>query len=68
VFRFANGYGASVLTPDPRGGDAEIAVIEFIGPGPYDYALTYATPVTGDVVRADAPEVPGILSRIASLS
>lgn len=66
VFRFPNGYGASVLTPDPRGGDAELAVIRFHGPSDA-YSLVYDTPITGDVRRLDGPEILPVLSAISAL-
>lgn len=51
VYRFDNGYGASVI----RGGryaygGLELAVVRFTGEGDYDFKICYDTPVTDDVV------------------
>lgn len=47
VFRFANGYGASVI--NPPSGRVELAVAKFHGEGHNDWDFDYSTPVTNDV-------------------
>jgi hypothetical protein len=69
IYRFGNGYGASVVTGEyTYGGDAglyELAVIHFDGD---DFELTYDTPITDDVVGwLDVPAVAELLARIAAL-
>jgi hypothetical protein len=53
IYRFPNGYGASVIRFSfSHGGDKglwELGVVEFYGEGDWDYRLTYETPVTDDV-------------------
>lgn len=51
IYRFDNGYGASVL----RGGSfayggLELAVAKFFGDGDDDWSLCYTTPITDDVL------------------
>ena len=65
-YRFANGYGASVVRHEySYGGSAglwELAVLD------RDGKLTYATPITGDVVGyLTEAEVEAYLDRIAAL-
>jgi len=61
IYRFDNGYGASVVrfTIAPGVGSYgagedlwELAVVRFTGPGvsPKDFELTYGTPLTDDVI------------------
>lgn len=54
VFRFANGYGASVVrfrgSYGHQSGFFELAVIEFTGPDADDFNLVYDTPITDDVI------------------
>jgi len=54
IYRFDNGYGASVVqTPFSYGGSDglwEIAVLMFNAPSKDDYELTYDTPITNDVL------------------
>ena len=66
VYRFPNGYGASVI---PVGdyqtrvtdlGVVEVAVLDAHG-------ITYETPVTDDVIVVSVEEMPALLERIASL-
>lgn len=47
IYRFINNYGASVVDHEYSKG-TELAVLKFTGPD--DYSITYATPITGDVV------------------
>lgn len=72
VYRFANGYGASVVCGDfTYGGKAgllELAVIRFAGDAPDDFSVTYATPITDDVIGWQSVEdVAALLVRIAAL-
>lgn len=68
VHRFANGYGASVIT-DGYGSDdglLELAVIKWDGD---NYSLTYETPITDDVCGYLAgEEVEALLARIEALN
>ena len=69
IYRFENGFGASVIqTPYSYGGDEgkwELAVIKFDGD---EYKLTYDTPITNDVEGyLSIPEVDGLLDKIAEL-
>lgn len=61
LFRFKNGYGASVVRHSFSYGTEkglwELAVIKYIGIGIDDFSLTYDTPITADVI--------GYLSEIA---
>ena len=64
LFRFPNGYGASLINHTGSYGN-EIAVIEWDGG---HYAITYATPVTDDVLPYLTPEeIEAALDRIAAL-
>ena len=54
IYRFKNGYGASVvkLPKDVAGGTWdlwELAVIRFYGDKPTSYRIVYDTPITNDV-------------------
>jgi len=69
IYRFANSYGASVVQgPYTYGGGYglyELAVLAFNG---NDWALTYDTPVTDEVIGwLDIPEVAEKLAAIAAL-
>ena len=69
LYRFANGYGASVVqgigTYGGEQGKWELGVMKFDGE---DYSLTYDTPVTGDVIGWLDPEgVAELLVKIAAL-
>lgn len=51
IYRFENGYGASVL----RGcafayGGLELAVVKFHGEEPIDFSLSYDTPITNKLI------------------
>lgn len=54
LYRFDNGYGASVIqSSSSYGGDEglwELAVIKYIGEGIEDFILTYETEITDDVL------------------
>jgi hypothetical protein len=69
VYRFANGYGASVIRgPYTYGGPEglyELGVIAFDGD---EWSLTYETPVTSDVLgHLSVSELAETLVRIATL-
>lgn len=69
VYRFDNGYGASVVkTPFSYGGEIglwELAVLAFTGE---DYKLTYATPIASDVLgRLHESDVEETLEAIKAL-
>ena len=50
LYRFKNGYGASVIKGSPGSyGGYELGVIIWNGESEDDYHLTYETPVTDDV-------------------
>lgn len=73
VFRFPNGYGASVVQgPHSYGGTVglfELGVVEFNGKGKEDFNLTYDTPVTDDVEgHLTANDVECFLDRIEELN
>jgi hypothetical protein len=72
IFRFRNGYGASVIQNDASyGGDRgllEIAVLRFSGQGPNEFDLCYDTPIASDVLGyLNRSEAHGILERISRL-
>lgn len=68
IYTFPNGYGASVIRSGMSYGSSaglfELAVLDADG------HLTYATPVTNDVIgHLDAPEeLDGVLDQIAALT
>lgn len=72
IYRFENGYGASVIcTPYSFGGPEglkELAVIKFYGPGERDWHINYDTPITDDVLGyLTDEEVEGYLELIKGL-
>ncbi|MDF5756590.1 hypothetical protein [Spongiactinospora sp. TRM90649] len=69
IYRFGNGYGASVVNHAFSHG-VELAVLSWARPdSPLGrYELTYDTPVTSDVIGHLTPErLEGLLGRIAAL-
>lgn len=66
VYRFPNGYGASVipvkdyLTDGIIKGLHEVAVLDAHG-------ITYDTPLTDDVLRVETEGLPALLESIATL-
>lgn len=54
LYRFDNGYGASVVrfygSYGYKSGLWELAVVKFCGPGDFEYKLCYDTPITDDVI------------------
>lgn len=72
LYRFDNGYGASVVRfPYSYGGDSglwELAVTEYHGEGTDSYSLTYETEITNDVIgHLTEGEVDELLARIEAL-
>ncbi len=72
VYRFDNGFGASVVRgPYTYGGDAglfEVAVVKFHGDGANSFKITYDTPITDDVLGYQTDEdVADVLAQIAAL-
>ena len=72
MYRFSNGYGASVICgPYTYGGSEglfEVAVIEFEGTDNGLYDLVYDTPITDDVIgHLTEEEVQKILEQIEAL-
>ena len=69
VYKFENGFGASVVQHDYSYGSSEgkweLAVLEFEGD---DWVLTYDTPITSDVLGyLDEEEIELILKEIQAL-
>jgi hypothetical protein len=72
VFRFMNGYGASVVchrtSYGGNLGKLELAVIRFTGQGDDEFELCYDTPVTSDVIgHLSRDQARSILEQIAAL-
>ena len=72
LYRFDNGYGASVVRhPHSYGHSAhlaELAVLKFSGPGLGDFDLCYDTPIADDVMgHLDPEEVNQTLEAIRDL-
>jgi len=73
IYRFDNGYGASVIKSSfSYGGDDnlwEMAVITFSGDGSETFELTYETPITNDVIGSlNDEEVEEKLTEIQQLN
>lgn len=68
IFRFENGYGASVINHSGSYG-VELAVLRFTGEGTDDWELCYTTPITDDVIGwiQDENELFGYLTGIRRL-
>lgn len=71
-FRFANGYGASVIcTPFSRGGPEgllELAVLRFSGEQDDEWEVVYDTPLTDDVLGYLTPaDVKALLQQTSEL-
>lgn len=72
IFRFENGYGASVIKHGGSYGREldlwELAVIKYTGEGDRDWNLTYETEITDDVIgHLTDDEVKDLLKRIKEL-
>jgi hypothetical protein len=73
IYRFDNGFGASVIKSQfSYGGDEnlwELAVIAFNSDDPTEFELTYETPITNDVIgNLSDEEVEEKLTEIKTLS
>lgn len=72
IFRFENGYGASVIKHNGSYGRElnlwELGVIKYVGDGDRDWHLTYETEITDDVVgNLTDDEVKDLLKEIKEL-
>jgi len=69
VYRFRNGYGASMIWDRASSGSGyEIAVTRYEGPDDNSWELCYETPITSDVlVRLDADEAREVLKQVGDL-
>jgi hypothetical protein len=74
IFRYDNGYGASVIRNDYSYGGAsglyELAVIRFVSSSPHQFTLVYNTPITPDedvIGHLTPDEVNLYLTQIAAL-
>jgi hypothetical protein len=72
VYRFKNGFGASVVSHNfsygGKEGKWELAVIKFKMEGFEDFKLTYSTPITDDVIGwLELNEVDNLLEKISKL-
>ena len=72
LFRFPNGYGASVVQfPYSYGGDSglwELAVIRYSGEDDDAFSLAYDTPITDDVLgHLSERDVDALLDQVAAL-
>jgi hypothetical protein len=72
IFRFDNGYGASVIqgryTYGGKAGLFELAVVRLTGDSADDFELTYDTPITDDVIgHLSEDEVQETLAKIRDL-
>lgn len=67
IYRFDNGYGASVVNSSMSYG-TELAVIKFIDEDNDRFNLTYSTPITDDVIGyLTESELEDTLGRIQAL-
>jgi hypothetical protein len=67
IYRFENGYGASVVNHRFSYG-TELAVVRFTGANPTDFRLCYDTPVTDDVIgHLNNNTLSALLDQIAAL-
>jgi hypothetical protein len=72
LYRFPNGYGASVVQfPRSYGygsGRWELAVLKFTGEGDDEFKLTYDTDITDDVIGyLTEDEVDALLDQVEAL-
>ena len=69
LYRFPNGFGASVVNSRfiTNGAPYELAVLKYDGVGDRDWGLTYDTAITSDVERGDADDINAMLAAIAAL-
>ena len=67
IYRFDNGYGASVINSFMSYG-TELAVIQFVGEDNDKFSLVYTTPVTDDVIgHLTECELEEVLEQIKAL-
>ncbi len=67
IFRFKNGYGASVVQHSFSYG-LELAVIRFSGEANDQYTLIYSTPITDDVIGHNTEnDIERLLTKIEAL-
>ena len=67
VFRFPNGYGASLIN-SPMSYGNELGVVRFDGDNCDDWHLDYDTPITDDVLGyLSAEQIEATLDAIAAL-
>ena len=65
LYRFENGYGASVVKyPDLEDGMVELAVIQFDSE---TWEVTYDTPITNDVMVVKEEELDSVLESISKI-
>lgn len=72
IYRFENGFGASVIDgPNAYGNDEaphELAVVQFRSADILDFVVTYETPITSDVEGyLDIIQVMDLLNQIEAL-
>ena len=72
IYRFDNGYGASVINSEHSyGGNSglwELAVLKFKGKSNYNYSLVFDTRITDGVIGAlEDSEVDALLTWIESI-
>lgn len=68
IYRFPNGYGASVIEGGFARGGRELAVLKFNDSKSGSYELTYDTPITDDTEGwLSEVDVESLLDRIADL-
>lgn len=69
IYRFENGYGASLISRGCACGGLELAVIKFHSADNDDFDLDFETPITDDVIGyLKEEDIPELLERIAVLS
>jgi hypothetical protein len=68
IYRFDNGYGASVVNHSYSYG-TELAVLKFKSENNFDFELNYDTPITDDVIgHLHEAELENILKDIENLN
>lgn len=69
LYRFDNGYGASVIPDWPlHEGEVEVAVVKWYGDGAWEFDVITKTPAIFGVLRTDEPELQAVLADIARLT
>lgn len=72
IYRFPNGYGASIIRHRASNGNSEglweLAVLRITEGDMWQWPIEYSTPITDDVIGwLSPPEVDEILEKIAAL-